>query len=137
MDQTPDNPYSPGSPVVSADRGPTTVRWLLLAVAVLLLIDLYLLAGVVPKFKAMFDALKGELPVMTQLVLGLSWRVQTWILPLLVAIGLGGWFAYRHAARIPLLFPITAIVVLGLLVLIMPLAIFYPVMQLQSAVRDS
>lgn len=135
MDQPQDNPYRPGEPVVTTRRGPATVRVLLVVIAVLMVIDLYLLVGVVPKFRTMFDALKGELPPLTHLVLGLSWHVQTWILPLLAVIGLGGWFAYRHAERIPLLFPVTAIVILGMVVVITPLAIFYPVMQLQAAVR--
>lgn len=58
----------------------------------------YLLVGVVPKFKTMFDALKGELPAITQYVLAVSnWLTNNTltVLGIIVAIVVG----YKLAMR--------------------------------------
>ncbi len=110
-------------------------RVLVVVALVLLVIDLYLLVGVVPKFKIMFDALKGELPGVTQWVLRCSWLAQTGLLPVLLVLPIGGWMAYRHAVRIPVIVPVGLVLMLIGLMVLVPLAIFYPIMQLQSAIR--
>ena len=58
----------------------------------------YLLVGVVPKFKSMFDALKGELPAITQYVLAVSnWLTNNVlvVLGIMVAIVIGYKFAMK------------------------------------------
>lgn len=120
---------------VDEQSGGDAQHVLVVVALVLLVIDLYLLVGVVPNFKTMFDALKGELPAVSQWVLHFSWLAQTWLLPLLLVLAAGGWMAYRHAARIPLILPVGLVLILIGLMLIVPVAIFYPIMQLQAAVR--
>lgn len=58
----------------------------------------YLLVGVVPKFKTMFDALKGELPAITQYVLAVSnWLTNNvlTVIIIMIAVGIG----YKLAMR--------------------------------------
>ena len=132
---TGDNPYEPGQVDVATQPSATTARVLLWVALALLLIDLYLLVGIVPKFKTMFDALGGELPYLTVLVLGLSNFIVRWILPLMVLLTVGWWLMYRHAARIPLIIHIPVLAFLAVTLLSIVPAIQYPILQLQSAVR--
>ena len=58
----------------------------------------YLLVGVVPKFKSMFDALKGELPAITQYVLAVSnWLTNNVLVVfgIMIAIVIGYKFAMK------------------------------------------
>ena len=130
-----DDPYKPGQAEFPVERSDAAGHVLLVVIAVLLVIDLYLLLGVVPKFKVMFDALKGELPSVTILVLFLSNFLTQWFLPLFVVFVVGSWIAYRKSVRIPLFVQIPVLVLLGLIMLSIPTAIFYPILQLQAAVR--
>lgn len=110
---------------------------LLVVVMLLLGVDFYLLANVVPKFDAMFTALGGELPAITQLVLLLSKFVTGWLLVLVGLTAIAAVVGYRYSTRIPLPIYIVVLVLLVLVIVILPVAIFYPILQLQSAVRGS
>lgn len=123
----------PAGPVATTD--PAAGRGLLIAMLVLLGINLYLLVMVVPKFKTMFDALKGELPQVTQVMLALSNVITNNLVIIVGILGLAGWFAFRNAARIPVALSVVLLVVLAGGIVVTPLAIFYPIVQLQSAVR--
>jgi type IV pilus assembly protein PilC len=58
----------------------------------------YLLVGVVPKFKTMFDALKGELPAITQYVLAVSnWLTNNVVTCIVIMIGV--FIGYKLAMR--------------------------------------
>jgi type IV pilus assembly protein PilC len=58
----------------------------------------YLLVGVVPKFKTMFDALHGELPAITKYVLAVSdWLTNN--VPTLVGIIIAVVIAYKYSIR--------------------------------------
>ncbi len=58
----------------------------------------YLLIGVVPKFKTMFDALHGELPAVTKGVLAVSdWLTSN--VPTLIGVGIAGWIGLKLALR--------------------------------------
>jgi type IV pilus assembly protein PilC len=58
----------------------------------------YLLVGVVPKFKTMFDALKGELPAVTQYVLAVSNWLQSNVL-VVIGIIIATVVGYKMAMR--------------------------------------
>ncbi|MBA3698755.1 MAG: hypothetical protein H0W78_07865 [Planctomycetes bacterium] len=111
-------------------------RALLAVVFVLLAIDLYLLIGVVPKFKTMFDALGGELPDLTRLVLLLSNVLTAQLVIVVVLVGFGVWVGVKFTERIPRAIPVVLIVVLSGLMVTIPVAIYYPIMQLQAAIRS-
>lgn len=117
----------------TTESGPT----LLLMVALVMGLDFYLLAFVVPKFDAMFAALGGELPAITQVVLSLSKFVTGWLLVLVGLAAIAMVFGYRYSTRIPLAVYVVTLVLLALVIVILPVAIFYPILQLQSAVRGS
>ncbi len=93
-----------------------------------------MIPGIVGNFHHMFDALHGELPMITQLVLG----IPTWCLPFpLMALALGSaWIMCRsgdntNKALIPMAFLGSWAAYVGLLIG----AIFYPILLLQAAVR--
>jgi len=134
-DQPPPDAWTPPATNAVATSPNLTGRILLWVALALLLIDLYLLVGIVPKFKTMFDALGGELPHLTILVLGLSNFVVQWFLPLIVALTVGWWLMYRHAARIPLIVHILILATLVMTLLSISPAIQYPILQLQAAIR--
>ncbi|MCA0250951.1 MAG: type II secretion system F family protein [Actinobacteria bacterium] len=46
---------------------------------------------IVPVFEGMFSSLGGELPLPTQILVNISHNM-IWILPLLIVLGIGGWF---------------------------------------------
>ncbi len=58
-------------------------------VVVALIVVNFLIIGVLPKFVVIFSASGAELPVPTQIVLGISWAVRNMWLPIIMAIGLG------------------------------------------------
>lgn len=130
-----DQPYEPSRVDITTAPDPSAGRGFLIAVVALLIINLYLLVGVVPKFKTMFDALKGELPYVTQLLLALSNFTTNNLVIILGLVGIAGWFAFKHAARIPVAANIILVVVLSGAIAATPMAIFYPILQLQSAIR--
>jgi len=69
-----------------------------ISLVLILSITGYLLVGVVPKFKTMFDALHGELPAVTQYVLAVSnWLTNN--VPTLVVMVILVFIAYKIAIR--------------------------------------
>jgi type IV pilus assembly protein PilC len=51
----------------------------------------FMVTFIVPVFEGMFTSLGGELPLPTQILVTVSHNM-IWILPLMVVLGLGGWF---------------------------------------------
>ncbi len=55
---------------------------------------------VIPVFVGVFAGMKAKLPLITVMLIGFSsWMVKWW--PLLIALGVGGWFGLRTALRAP------------------------------------
>ncbi len=57
-----------------------------------------MLIFIVPIFEGMFKSLGGELPAITQVLVTTSHNMW-WIGPLVLILGIGGTFAYKHQAR--------------------------------------
>ena len=55
---------------------------------------------VIPVFVGVFAGMNTKLPLLTRILIGFSsWMVRWW--PLLIAVGIGGWFALRSVLRSP------------------------------------
>jgi hypothetical protein len=53
-----------------------------------------------------------------------------------VLVGFGVWVGVKFTERIPRAIPVVLIVVLSGLMVTIPVAIYYPIMQLQAAIRS-
>ena len=95
----------------------------------------YLYVSVVPKFSQMFAALGGKLPWTTIQVLGLSQLLQAWLIPLILVLGGLGLWRLRAGWEMPSRFFYPVMALLVILGLAIPIGIFYPILELQQAVR--
>jgi len=77
-------------------KAASTYPMVVLAIAVLAVIGM--IAFIVPIFEKMFTSMGGELPLPTQILVGLSHNM-VWLLPLLVALVMGGWFWWLRNRR--------------------------------------
>ncbi len=74
-------------------KAASTYPLVVLVIAVVAVIGM--VTFIVPIFEEMFASLGGELPAPTQFLVTLS-RNMIWILPLTVALGVGGWFWWMN-----------------------------------------
>ncbi|MEN0070646.1 MAG: type II secretion system F family protein, partial [Propionicimonas sp.] len=70
-------------------RAASTYPLVVLVIAVVAVLGM--VTFIVPVFEGMFASLGGELPLPTQILVNISHNM-IWILPLMVVLGVGGWF---------------------------------------------
>jgi len=74
-------------------RVKSALMYPIVLVVIAFLVVNFLVIGVLPKFVMVFKASQASLPLITKIVLGLSWSMRKLWLPILVALGLFGlWF---------------------------------------------
>lgn len=74
-------------------KAASTYPLVVLVIAVVAVVGM--VTFIVPIFEAMFASLGGELPLPTQVLVTISHNM-VWILPLTVALGVGGWFWWMN-----------------------------------------
>ncbi len=90
----------------------------------------------IEKFKPMFDSLRGELPSVTKWVLGTPGFI--WLLVPLALTATAMWLLVKSRnGTVKVVFPACAYFVALAMIGLVILGIFYPILQLQSAVRGS
>jgi len=112
------------------------VGWILAFQLVTLTIIASRIPSMVEKFKPMFEALRGELPSVTKLVLGTPGFV--WLVIPLTLTATAMWLLVKSRnGTVKVVFPLCAYFVEVTMIGLVVTGIVYPILQLQSALRGS
>lgn len=112
------------------------IGWILLFQLATLTLIATRIPSTIDKFRMMFTQLGGELPGVTQMILGMPSFV--WLVVPLALTGIATWILVKSQnGLLKVAFPACAYVVEVTMVGLAVLGIFYPILQLQSAVRGS